>query len=781
MDILTLLKANIRHRKGSFTSIIILMIIIAMSLTAVLSVKDNCKNSIENALEQVNAANLTVFISDEKLTDELLSSVKNDSMVDSVADYTSICTKKAETAENTETNSWFLLKLRDEFKLFNSDLTAYEDETPELKDGEIYITQGIMTNMKCNVGDKIKIYTIGGETEFTIKGIVAEPVNGCAMMGWKQVFISDGDFERLRLLGIADETEEISGIYHVLKIYKTPECTLTDNQFRRQLNLDTGITDNSVGSMSKEMSLYYTNLYSDIILSVLTVFIVFLIVIVLIVMAHSISTGIEMDYVNLGVLKSLGFTKDKIKAVFILQYLLAQFIGAAIGVILAVPLINALGNVFQPITAILAENNISIIKCLSIILSVLLISGLFILLITKKVGKISPVKAISGGRSEIYFDSRIKAPICKKGLSSTLALRQFTSSKRRYAGTITIVTILVFFMMTMSILGNVIDSKSAIESMAGMYTECDVRFKEDVSDKTLKEIENTIEEYTNIEKKYYLYTHYLSINGEELHCTIYKNPEAITNLTKGRAPLYSNEIVITDILADELNLNMGDKVAVSYRDKKSEFIISGFYQSINDTGRCFAMPLTGAKKLDIDTITYGGYSLSDTSKCKEIEERLNNDFGDILEANAAADGGEIDETFSIAINAMQGVIYSFSVIFALVVIIMVCAKTFMQERTDIGIYKSLGFTSRKLRLQFAIRFLIISLIGSAIGSLLSVLLSGRVLNSILRIIGITNFAVDFTAATFIIPILLICICFFLFSYFVSRKIKRVEIRELVTE
>ena len=76
MEILTLLKANIRHKKGSFVSIIILMLIVSLSFTAVFSIRDNSVNSINNALESVNTANLNLLMNNHVLTDELLDSVE---------------------------------------------------------------------------------------------------------------------------------------------------------------------------------------------------------------------------------------------------------------------------------------------------------------------------------------------------------------------------------------------------------------------------------------------------------------------------------------------------------------------------------------------------------------------------------------------------------------------------------------------------------------------------------------------------------------------------------
>lgn len=778
MEILTLLKANIRHKKGSFVSIIILMIIISMSFTAILSVKDNCKNSIENALNSVNAGDLTVFISNHMITDDLIESVENHSSVKDVIVKESVASFGVKFADKSDANSWFMQKLENEYRILNDDFTGYAEETPTLAKGEMYISQGISTKIGCNIGDLIQVDTPSGEREFKIKGFVVEPVCGCMNMGWKQVFVSDEDFAELQQDAIDNATEEYKADYRVLQIHKA-DNTISDSEFQRQLNLDTGIIDCSMGSLQRAQSVYYTNIYPDIILSVLIVFVVFLVIIVLIVMAHSISTSIEMDYANLGVLKAQGFSQGRIKIVFVMQYLFAEFFGAIIGVLLALPLISAFGNIFQPILAIPADNNVSLLACVLFTLSVLAVSAIFIFVVTRKIGKISPIKAISGGKNDIYFASRLNAPVSKKALSPSLALRQFTSNKRRYAGTMIIIAILMFFMITMNVLGNSVDSKSAMESMGMPYTDCDLTFKESVSDITIEKIENTIEKYSEIDKKYNLSNMYMSLNGDEYMCAVYKNPEAIL-ITNGRVPKYDNEIAITDILADELNLKIGDEVIVSNNNNKSEYIITGINIYANDLGLNFSMPLSGAKKLGVEDIYFCGYSLSDSSKAEAVANAINDSFSDVVSAEAIGSDAIMD-MYNIARDAMTVIIYVISVIFSMVVVMMVCTKTFLQERRDIGIFKALGFTSNKLRIQFAVRFLIASLVGSVLGSILSLCITENVLSMIFRSIGIASFNAQFTPVSFVVPVALICICFFIFAYFASRKIKRVEVKELVIE
>ena len=150
-------------------------------------------------------------------------------------------------------------------------------------------------------------------------------------------------------------------------------------------------------------------------------------------------------------------------------------------------------------------------------------------------GTISPLKAISGGKGDIYFDSRFNAPISQNALSSSLALRQFTSAKRRYIGTVVIIVILIFFMITMNVLGASMDSKSAMESMGMPSAELNLNYLDSVSDSQVAEVEAVIEAYTDIEKVYSLNHKYMSINGGDYMCVVYKNPDSMIML-EGRSP-----------------------------------------------------------------------------------------------------------------------------------------------------------------------------------------------------------------------------------------------------
>lgn len=784
MEILTLLKANIRYKKGALISIAILMLIVTASLTAVISANDNFGRNLRDAQKEVDAGDLLLMIEDKYTTKELLDKIKNAPDVGRVRDVEALVSGDSEINGKEVTNHIICIPFQEkerQFFLFNGKGSEFVTKIEAPGQGEIYVPSSFQQLYDCRTGSTVTLKTNHGDMEFRIKGFIEEPFLGGYFIGMKQVFLSGADYKMLA--GNTDtvsDTEHRLTKDHMLHIYRKDGSSLSLGEFKKQLSKSSGISDYGT-TLSKEEASEYTLIFNNIGGGILYVFILLLFFIVLIVMGHSISTSIEMDYVNLGVLKSQGFTSKKLRLLFFLQYLLAEGLGAAAGILVSIPFVRLLGRIFQPITGILATAELSLLKCLLLIAGILLIEGLFLLVKTIRIGRISPVRAISGGLASIYFDSRLRSPLGKRALTLRIALRQFTSNKRQYAGTIAIVSILAYFMISMTILANCMLPETVQESLGSIVTDINLSLNNSFQMDKTKEIEKEIEKLSPIKEILYADYKYIAIDGNEYNCVIYNDPEQFKSILKGRAPLYQNEIIITKILSDEIGKNIGDTVTLSYHGKKGEYLISGLYQSMRDVGKCFSMSLAAEQQLTDEQPSYGFVKLVKKEKTADVVSMLNEKFPTLLKARASEEDEGIDNMIQLALNMIAITIYTVSILFILVVVNMVCGKVFLKEKKDIGIYKALGFTTRRLRLQFALRFLLVSALGSAAGVLLCILLNNRMLSLLLRTVGITNFITKYSAFTLLVPIVLICSCFFLFSYFTSKKVKSVEIRELITE
>lgn len=786
MEIWTLFKANVRKKKGTLVGVAILTAIVMAVVASILGIRENYEQGYYEAWEESKSGDIVLLIDPERMTQELQDAVENSALVDDVRYIDCICANGMRCGEYDDGNSQFLTQMRDGIKVLNENLDGIDETPSELQPGEIYVPLGLKEKIYCEVGDTLAVdFIFGVSREFVIKGFVQEPAQGALTIGWKQLFICEEDFQSIYEECKPLDTEEITLEAVMLMINRAEDCELSVPKFQRQLNMDTKVVDMSFGALNSEQSARYSMLMLDIITDVVLVFAVFLFIIIMIVMSHSIGTEIEIDYVTLGVLKSQGFSKWQLRGVILLQYMAAQLVGIGIGSLIAFPITDVVGDASKLITGVLSKSGLNVGKCALCSLAILLISAVLILWKTRKVAEISPVRAISGGKEEIYFEPHLNVPIHKKGLMLSLAYREFSSAKKRYIGTILIVAILMFFMITMNLVRDMLSSEEALRKMGIAVPDIEVFYLEEPEEDYLAEVERIVESYSSVAEKNAMFTQYISLNGENLLCQMYEAPQYIGGVLEGREPIYDNEVVVTEMVAEMLEIELGDEVVVSTGNAEVTCLVSGIFQSTYDSGATFAMGFGVVYRLDPDfdaTYVTRSYVLADTSKLTAIVDEILAKYGDVVGVNVYYD----DDNPALAeyediVLLLQGIITVFSVIFAFVVVQMVCTKAFIQERIDIGIYKAIGFSTGKLRMQFAMRFAIVAFLGALIGILMGIGLSENVLTVFFSVLGLSKIEASFRMASVVVPFVLLVIGFFVFSLYASRKIKAVAIRELVTE
>lgn len=432
MGILKLLKANIRHKKGAFKSIAALMAIIVLSFTGTVSNNDNIDRTLTEAHIWSGTADMTAFIAAPDFDDKTIAAINDN------PDVTDMKTTECVLSNGDRLNgqemyqaNYIYPESSSFYRVFNESITGYVENPQPLKDGEIYIAyslKGLYADVE--IGSEISFDipsaadpSVMNTYDFKIKGFIADPHFGAAIIGTKRYFISDADFEKM----YADAGKWFTCVEADISLRDGADYT----QVKKALDDSCGLAEKANLVISDAETISYTKLYSDAGSGVVFAFVILLIVIAIITMYHSITTSIEMEYINLGVLKSQGFTTGKIRLVYILQYIFAELMGAVIGLIFSVPVLTLLDTVFQGITGLAAIHRISFLKCGLLSLAVIAISVIFVVLATARVSRISPVRAISGGKSEVHFDSRLNVPVKGKPLSFFMGLRQFSPPEEK--------------------------------------------------------------------------------------------------------------------------------------------------------------------------------------------------------------------------------------------------------------------------------------------------------------------------------------------------------------
>ena len=782
METRTLLKANLRSKKGTFISIAVLTFLIITIASAILCVRVNLESAVDAATEYSQTGDIGLLIKDSFSDENVLQQIKDlDYISDVKKDETVVNAGTTVIGDGTTGNSLFFMKDPGRYRLYNNDATGFESSIPELSGDEVYIPFGLKTAYGVKVGDKIVTEFVHGKESFTIKGFIQEPATGAQFIGWKLIMVSKEKYDELCSAVLPYNDGEKCYNINYIRIFKSDE-SLSDYKLQRKLNTDTGIITRSAGLLSHMQQKKYTMLFSDIVTGVILAFVLILFVIVLVVIAHGIKTEIDIDYVNLGILKSQGFTDTTLTRVIMLRYFLSEGTGIVLGLIAGIPLESFFSRLFFSNTAILPGNNYAALRVILLIISMLSLSALIIFIMTRKLVRISPVRAISGGKDDVFFSSRLNASISGRALLPSLAFRCVTSDKKKYAGLLFITALLTFFTVTINTMSGTLDSRKSFENMGESITDIDITIKDRAAFDKLDDIKALIESYSKITKTVASATTYGSLNGVNIQLSIHKYPENITGLLDGKLPEYDNEILVTELVAEQEGLKIGDKVTIGWQRGSDEYIICGLNQSMNDAGLSVTMSEQAAKKLGTKDVLYYGYMLEDASKGSEIEKAVNEKFGGLVECSFWDFNKEMsDHPMIIASKAISVMVYVFSGVFILVVVIMVCSKALTQERTDIGIYKAIGFTSAAIRRQFSIRFLLVSVVGSALGSVISKLFSIKLLNFVFRMFGVSRVSDETNIITYLAAASFICLCVFVFSFITSHRVSGIKPRELITE
>ena len=817
MEELTLIKAGIRNRRGIFFGFAFLTAIIVVSIVTVIGVKKNYNTALKEAYEIYDKGEIFSTFSQRKFEEsEMEKKLKESDLVESIETYDFVMGYSIECAGNTDENTQVIMKPTENLLYFNSEENAFlkENEIPRLKKGEIVIPYGYKNKIGAEAGETIKINFYGGvgEKTFTIKGFVQEPFLGSSNIGWKMIFISEEDFDEIYPVvkkTLLEDTESPGFFGYAVFVHPSEMAYekyaakngMSSDKYLRELNLKTGFSDISANSsITRETSQRYTSIFIVIIMAVIEGVAILLMVIYLIVAGHNLSTELEIDYVNLGILKSQGFTDRKIRKIYTLEYLIVEAIGIIAGIIIAIPVERWLSSVFFQLTSILPKRNVPIIEALIFGAALFIMTAVYIYIFTGSIRRTTPVKAISNGSSDIYFSSRLNAPITKRCLGLTLGLRQITSQPKKYISILIVTSLLIFTAITVELESDYIVSRNALKTMGETFCDINFAYMEEVPDNTVEEIEDIVKKYADIRTRVYRSHLYMSINGENMLAIIKAYPQEDTSVYKGREIKYDNEIVITKSVAELLDLDIGDKVTIGLGENSEEYVIVGIFQVMSDLGKAMSMSLDGYIRLKKDAektyvpndlsmfgmeITEKGSSEPISKEAGEkIEKEIRDKYGDAIKVKYSDFGNSMEnviDNFYIATNASKLMIYVLTFIFALVTVMMVCTKAFIQERTDIGITRAIGFTVGRVRRQFAARFLLISLIGTVIGSILGRLYSRQLLESLFSMFGVPHIVLDYGPDAFILPALMFAAAYLIFGYLASGKVKKVSSRELITE
>ncbi len=739
-----ILKRDLKRKKTMNTILLIFMILSVMfvssSVNTMMSVMSATDKFLDiSGAEDYFAATLGLKSGEEVIEKlnalDCVSSVKSEKIFYLNENSIKYKGKTAQISANGVLNSVDDICI----KIFDSD----KNELTQVNDGEIFVKNSFLEKNNISVGDKIRITTGGYTGEFTIKGTVLDVLFGSEMMGTPRFIISRNEFDKFVQNSTEDKYEMYKGV--ILNIAAS-DVSKVENTVS---SID-GIAFTGTRDVIK-----LTYIMDMITAGVFLIVSICLIIISLVLLKFTIGFTISEEYREIGVMKAIGIRNGKIQTLYMVKYLAMAAAGAVMGFFAGLPFGEMMKA--QSSKNIVAGEENSILVNLICSAAVVLIIAFFCRMSTGKVKKFTPVDAIRNGES----GKRYK----KKGLFSLskshsrpvffMAVNDIFSGFRHFA--VMTVTFIVGILM-ITIIVNTMSTLQSPKLLAWFsMADCDVTLEDkECIDKYnhpdgqklraqyLEEMEKTLAD-NDIPAECFAETLFkFSVQNGEINTMslVFIGSGTTTDqyaYIEGTPPESTNEVAITYITAEKLNVKIGDTITVKTGGENERFLITALYQSMNNMGEGIRL----SEKLEMDysrALGYFSYQIryTDTPSDAQRSERYEKIKELYPDYKPRTSGEYLDYSIGGVAGTMGGtkdfIILVVMVINILVVVLM--EKSFLtKERGEIALMKAMGFTNHTLIAWQTIRIALLMAAAVVIAVLLTDPLSQLAVGGIFRTMG----------------------------------------------
>lgn len=757
--------ALFKRHKRNVIKISILSFVAALCLSLAYTVFISGETSVTAKMNELGYGDLTVWTNE--LPEETLRNVQNLEVVNRLsrqeliyADY-----KIGDTYSDNEGQ---LLEPSDNFQYVLTDENGIRTGTDLIEDGEIYISPAMKSSFEIDIGTTVFFDYSRSEQplEFIVAGYFEDPFMGSSMIDMKSFLISQSSYQdllwKIRNTKGADKLAEEGSMLH-LSMDETLDVSYAD--FSKKVMTETDLSLYTRFSYSRDNIRSYMLLLQNILSGFLGAFALLLFIISFVIASNSLREGIEQEKEDISNIKTIGVSGHIIRKTYLLLYVGSIEGAATIGIITGILLTKPVVRSLISSTGLLSDINIPLGQALIFLTFIGILTYALMCRFARKVLIVSPVSVFSSkeaGKTRII--SQIRRP-----LLLTIAIRDVLSSKRKHLSLVVISVLMVLFLSVVGQMAAWLGPNGEGLMNAFSVAEHDIGVQPFSETVPMDEIERVIAWYSPIVSDYELAMESINVNGQEYTANVL-NDTSYFHVLKGRE-CGAGEVLITETVAEELGIDIGDTLQITGRGVREDFTVSGIYMCANGMGTNIGMSLAGYSRIgDINGFIWCHHYILENGAVRDFcADYLNENYKGIDVHTNSWSG------LSGIVRAMHGIIvliYFIIAIFIITAVSMVASGFLLSEAENIAVYRSIGIRNKELVITFALRFLISVLAGAIAGLIVSALLSGSIITLIFKNFGIGEFINSSIYLAYIIPLAVVPLLFTAFAVLFGKKISK---------
>ncbi|SEP16542.1 ABC transporter permease [Paenibacillus sp. OK076] len=663
--------------------------------------------------------------------------------------------------------------------------------------GSVWIPTSMANAYDIAVGDTVNFKTGSSALDLRVSAIVVDVPYGAPFTNAARIWMNSTDYQN-DFQALAGKDNYMMGIHF--------DDYRTNSSYWDRYNSETHTPFLETKMEFESISSFY--LIINQIIGFIMIFLgAVMMVIALITIGFTISDAILANYKTIGILKSLGLTSGRTIGTYVIQYALLSIIavipGLALSVFVSKFIINISVSSLRTGNGDVPMEGIGAAMLVGILLFALVI--LFVVLYTKKARSIEPVQAIRYGMSETEntrLARRMNSPLANRVGFARLPVAAVIGIRNLIKNTKSSVLMLLLTTMAASVLvlGYVVlTSITGIYQTAAKWGYDNANIAAVVVNKSTfpkDELKQVLEKDPRIKNV-----------GWQGNITGVVSPESSAKMAgqstslylsvldgnykelgfetlRGTNPERENEISIGVGVARMLNKDLGDLIDLYIEGEQRTFMITGVYQAISNLSISGRITVDAVRSVNpnYEDVNVAFINVNDPSQAETIAQQLNEQFKD--SASIVTQKTLLDSVYAEAASIFVYPMALIGLLFILVTFIIIfstCRISIRKESKTYGIYKSIGMTSRRIRLSVAMGVAAISTIGAVLGVVVGVYVLPRLLEKVLSGYGIVQIPLILNWGGIILFACLSILAAALGSWVSSRVIRDASPRILVVE
>lgn len=529
-------------------------------------------------------------------------------------------------------------------------------------------------------------------------------------------------------------------------------------------------------------------LTANIIMAILIVFAFIILFVAVVIVCFSIQNSLERNMTNTGIMEASGFTTNQLIGCTVLE----SFIIAVIGIILALAVSPLLSESVGGIIA----SSIGVHWCQNFDIRSAAITGVTILIFVlfatyvkaRRYKKISILDALRGGvKTHNFRRNHVALDKTFLPLNIALGIKGILNQKKK-SFAICFITIVLTMACNMGffLYQNFVESSDNLLQLVGIErATTQINIPEGMD---IHEVGETIEALDCVEQVGYYMTNNVKIekDGVEESFTIdyWEDTSKLkTNtIVEGRYPTYDNEIVLSRLICENLNVKVGDMVNIISGDQTEGYLVVGMTQHISYLGKKAVMTFEGIQKVN-ETVkpsilmVYKTEGVEFADMEKEIREKYPDleitDVEKIIESTC--------ESIAVAMSMLCIVFNVCTVLIIIIIMFLMIRMKLTQEKARLGVDKALGFTTMQLITRVVMNYVPVAFVGSIIGAVISYFLFEPIVSLSLSFCGIRSCNMERGFVYMLLTVCIITVTSAIASFLISVKIRKIEPSRMIRE